>query len=377
MPAKNIGLYITIDDAYARGIARGIIQYARQKADWNLLGYDWMFSYGLDASSKLDGIIARIESRSDGAKLSKLGIPIIDVADAYSGLGFFEVNNDDYVTGIKAGYYLSRLGHNHFAWAGVNGAQWSQYRLEGFRKDIHDIARFERPLKWWEQLDLETEGLKKWLLSLSRPTALFAANDTIGLKIIKTCRNSRIEEKLSVPSDIAVLGVDNEDILCELANPTLSSIAVNCEQIGFTAAKLLDSLIDRRQNDAVYNYTVSPLDIFERDSTRILITEDDLVSIALNFIINSAHTGITVKDILQKVPAARRTLEYRFKKITGRTLHEEITFRKIQHSKKLMHSSDAPIDVIAEQSGFGSLQRFYKQFKKYEKITPASWRGRK
>lgn len=370
---KNIGLYITIDDAYARGIVRGIIKYARQKKNWNLLGYDWMFTSHLNQGRSLDGIIARIKTRSDGQKLSKLGAPVIDVAGVNAELGYFEVRNDDRATGMKAAYYLSQLGHRYFAWAGVSDAQWSRYRCSGFTKNIQNVYQFEKNLFWWEQLEFETADLKMWLLSLPKPIALFAANDAIGLKIIKVCRNSDIADKLSVPSDIAVLGVDNEDILCELATPPLSSIALNCEQIGFSAAELLERLMNGQQKK-ITSATIPPLDIYERESTRILITQDELVSIALNFIINSAHTGITVDDVLARVPASRRNLEQRFKKITGKTLHDEIIDEKIQYSKKLMLSTEASLDVIAEQSGFGSVQRFYKQFKESEGCTPSSWR---
>jgi LacI family transcriptional regulator len=371
---KNIGLYVNIDDAYTRGIVRGIIKYARQKTNWTLLGYDWMFTSRLNQGRNLDGIIARIKTHSDGQKLTELGVPVIDVADAYGGPGYFEVRNDDHATGVKAAYYLSQLGHSYFAWAGVSDALWSRNRYIGFMENIQNVYQFEKPLTWWEQLELGTTDLRTWLISLPKPVALFAANDAIGLKIIKVCRNAGAENKLSVPADIVVLGVDNEDILCELATPPLSSIVLNCEQIGFSAAALLEKLMNGQQKE-VNNVTIPPLDICERESTRIFITRDELVSIALNFIANSAHTGITVDDVLARVPASRRNLEQRFKKITGKTLHEEIITEKVQYSKKLMRSTDASLTVIAEQSGFGSVQRFHKQFKESEGCTPAFWKS--
>ena len=371
---KRIGLFITVDDAYTRGIVRGIIKFARQETDWTLLGHDWMFSPLDGKNTQLDGIISRIENKADGYTLTKFGVPVIDVAGAYTGGGYFEVNNDDYATGVKAAYHLSQLGHTSFAWAGADGVQWSRCRFNGFITTILHADTFEKPLEWWEQLNLETGELKNWLLSLPKPAALFAANDTIGLKVITICSNSREDEKLSVPSDIAVLGVDNEDILCELATPTLSSIALNCIEMGFSAAALLDKMLQPGHTVPAHCITIPPLDIIERESTRILVTQDKLVNTALNFIINSAHTGITVENVLEKVPASRRNLEQRFRKITGKTLHEAIIDAKIQYSKKLMHYSDAALAFIAEQSGFGSLQRFHKEFKKKEDCTPSAWK---
>jgi len=179
-----------------------------------------------------------------------------------------------------------------------------------------------------------------------------------------------------VPGDIAVLGVDNEDILCELATPPLSSIALDCVEMGYSAAAQLDSIMQSGKKSAVRNLTISPLDVVERESTRILITNDELVNAALNVIVNSAHLGITVADVLEKVPASRRKIEQQFKTVTGRTLHEAIIDAKVQYSKKLMRRSDAPLPVIAEQSGFGSLQRFHREFKEREHCTPAVWRAK-
>jgi LacI family transcriptional regulator len=371
---RKIGLFITIDDAYTRGIVRGIIKFARQETNWTLLGHDWMFSPLDGKNTQLDGIISRIENKTDGYTLTKFGVPVIDVAGAYTGCGYFEVNNDDYATGVKAAYHLSQLGHTSFAWAGAEGVQWSRCRFNGFITTILHAGTFEKPLEWWEQLNLETGELKNWLCSLSKPVALFAANDTIGLKIITVCKNSREDEKLSVPADIAVLGVDNEDILCELATPPLSSIALNCVDMGFSAAALLEKMLMPEHTVSAHSIIIPPLDIIERESTRILVTPDKLVNTALNFIMNSAHTGITVEDVLEKVPASRRNLEQRFRKITGKTLHEAIIDARIQYSKKLMRYSDAALTVIAEQSGFGSLQRFHKEFKQKEGCTPASWK---
>ncbi|MBQ9495275.1 MAG: DNA-binding transcriptional regulator [Treponema sp.] len=373
---KKIGLYVTLDDSFTRRIVQGVIQYFRYKDDWNLIGNDWMFSSKLESEYNLDGIISRIKNRDDQLKIARFGVPVVDVAGTYVGHGYYAVHNDDYATGIKAAAYLSRLGHHYFAWAGAKNAQWSKKRFEGYSNNLKHIYKFEKSIHWWEQLKLDVEELQRWLALLPKPVALFAANDAIGLKIIKTCSKSQYAMNISVPENIAVLGVDNEDILCELAVPPLSSIAVDCEQLGYKAAELLEKAINTKKNIASKQVAILPLEIHERESTKIFITNDDLVNLALNFIINNAHDGITVEDILQHVPASRRTLELRFKKATGRTLHEEIINAKIKRSKQLLYSSDIPMAVIGEQSGFASPQRFYEQFKKYENCTPTQYKNK-
>jgi LacI family transcriptional regulator len=377
----NIGLYLIIDDAYTRGITRGIIKYSKMKKDWNLLGYDWMFtpivSCGYNKkTADLDGIISRIESRSDGEKLKKLHIPVVDVAGAFPGLGFVEVHNDDYSTGRIAGETLSLLGHSFFAWAGAGDVQWSLRRKKGFsdylcqKSASATLKEFEKPLNWWEKLNEDLDPLVVWLKSLDIPTAVFTANDTIGLKITCACNICGIQ----IPEDIALLGVDNEDILCELATPSLSSIIVDCEKMGMVAAEQLDFLLEK-QVPKVKDIRIAPLPVAERESTHILFAKDILVTQTLNFIYNRAHTGILVEDILKEVPASRRNLEQRFQIETGRTIHEEIIRAKIMYSKKRMRETDAPLDVIAFQSGFGSIQRFFEQFKKITGITPTKWRN--
>ncbi len=375
----NIGLDITIDDAYARGIARGIIRYGKIDKNWNILGSDWMFAS--HAGEKLDGIISRIENQVHTLKLQQFNVPVVDVAGAWQHNDFFEVHNDDYETGKMAGRYLVSLGHEHFAWAGVSKVQWSKYRFEGYSNELtsktHTLGKhvFEKDLDWWENLDLEISSLCAWLENLQKPTAIFAANDTVGLKITKACTAANIE----VPKDFAILGVDNEDILCELANPSLSSIRVDCELMGFKAAELLDNLIHPtgKNFQNLANQVVSPLNIIERESTKIAIAKDALVEKALNFIKNRAHTGIDVTDILKEVPISRRSLEQKFFNEIGKTLHEEIIANKIEYSKVRLKETNSSLDAIAHESGFGSLQRFHSQFKKLEKITPGEWRKNK
>ncbi len=372
----NIGLDITIDDAYARGIARGIIQYTKKNNDWNLLGSDWMFSSNVN--KKLDGIISRIESQEQIHRLQEYNVPVVDIAGAWKHNDFFEVHNDEFETGQKAGRYLLSLGYVHFAWAGVSKVRWSTYRYEGFQNVLSPKVTkiqsciIEKDLAWWEKLDYELELLCYWLGSLERPTALFAANDTIGLKITHACTAAKIK----IPKDISILGVDNEDILCEIANPSLSSIRVDCESIGYRAAELLNNLMypTGKNFQKIAHQVVSPLNIVERESTRILIAKDPFVEKALNFIKNRAHKGLTVNDIIKEIPISRRSLEQKFFLEMKKTLHDEIIETKIAYSKNLLKETNKPLDIISLESGFGSLQRFHTQFKKLEGITPGEWR---
>ncbi len=375
---KHVGLYIGLDDSYSRGIARGVIRYAKNCGNWKLSGYGWMFSdvadLGHTEDSAPDGIIARVESTAEALSLKRPGVPVVDVAGAYIKSGFREVNNDDFRTGHRGGEYLRRLGHRHFAYAGVEGVEWSKRRMAGFAEAAgvkrERIRTFEKSLGWWERPGFQTGPLSSWLEELPKPVALFACNDTAGLKVTAVCKSAGIP----VPHDIAVIGVDNEDILCELADPSLSSIKVDCETIGMQASELLDRAMSGGGAPLPRRILVPPGEIAERESTRIVVTEDRFVSLALSYIRTNARCGIRVCDILSAVPASRRNLEQRFKAITGKTLHEAIVEEKLNCSKRMLRETDLSLDIIAGQSGFTSLQQFHRIFRETEHTSPGRWR---
>jgi LacI family transcriptional regulator len=383
---RNIALCMELSDFYEHGIARGVVRYAKSKPDWRIFGYGWMFRPLADiARWKGDGIIARIESAESADLMDSLGLPVIDVAGAYSRPHFKSVTNDDFLTGYKAGLHLLDCGFARFAFLGVKGTRWSERRLLGFRKAIAEargsgdpgaIPVFERSLAWWEDRDPKAQGSKgqaefsRFLTGLSRPAALFACNDSTGLRAAELA--GRLG--MSVPESLAILGVDNEDILCELAAPSLSSVMLDCEAIGYRAAAALGRLLGGEKLTGPEE--VPPKEIAERESTKVFACDDELVSKAVTIIRIHAHEGLGVEDILDLVPASRRSLETRFRAAMGRSPHQEIVRAKIAHAKRLLRESDEPVDRIAESSGFGAVQRFHQVFKDAEGLSPGAWRKR-
>ena len=272
-------------DHYEHGVARGVVRFARGRPDWDLYGFGWMFqAMGSLERWDGDGIVARIESRRDADLLAARGIPVVDVAGAWPRPGFRQVSNDDRATGRLAGRHLKTLGRRTFAFCGVARVGWSRARREAFRDEV-DAARlsvFEQSLGWWEKLH-RSEPFDRWLAALPRPAAVFACNDTVGLKAAAAARRLGLD----VPGDLAILGVDNEDILCELSVPPLSSIALNLERIGWEAAEALALFMDGRSGRAEPS-VVSPREVVERESTRTIATGDALVDRALGAIHGAA-----------------------------------------------------------------------------------------
>jgi len=368
-------------DAYEHGITRGIVRYAKAARGWDLYGYGWMFR-PLDALEvwRGDGIIARVESREDAAGLAALKVPIVDVAGAYRWPSFHLVANDDEATGRKAAAYLRSCGFRRFAFCGVTGTGWSRGRGKGFAEAVRpfcpEVPVFEELLAWWESLE-ESGRLRSWISRLERPVGVFACNDTSGLKLAEMCRSLAVP----VPDSVAILGVDNEDILCEMASPSLSSIELDCETIGFRAAALLDGLLagpraagPRARKRIIF---VPPKEIVERESTQVFSCGDPIVEQAVRSIRLRAAQGATAAAILAELPASRRSAEIRFRKATGRSIREEILRVRLARARTLLHGTNLTVAAVAAECGFASAQRFHEAFRKTEGVSPGAFKKRR
>jgi LacI family transcriptional regulator len=381
---RKIALCMELSDFYEHGIARGLVRYAKSKPDWRLYGYGWMFRALADIEGwEGDGIIARVEDDTTADRLSRLGLPVVDVAGAYARPNFISVTNDDFLTGYRAAVHLTGCGFQRFAFLGVSGTRWSEERRSGFFKAIADSASspgdralwpcFERPLAWWED-KAQTNGgygdaeLVGFFSGLEPPIALFACNDTTGLRATEYAGKLGI----AVPEELAILGVDNEDILCELSSPSLSSVMLDCEAIGYRAAVVLDSVLGGQPEFA--RITVPPREVAERESTRIFTCEDELVARAATYIRAHAQEGIDVSDVLPVVSASRRSLETRYRRALGRSLHDEIVWARIAWAKRLLGGTSYTLGRVAQESGFGALGRFHEAFKGAEGLSPGEWR---
>jgi LacI family transcriptional regulator len=372
---KRIALLMGLSDTYEHGIARGVVRYAKGRRDWDLYGYGWMFR-PFDALEvwRGDGIIARIESPEQARLVARLPAPVVDVAGAYPVKGFAAVTNDDVLTGRRAGEYLLSCGFHRFAYCGVAGTGWSTRRYAGFRDAVRHVdpapAIFEEPLPWWETIDT-TGRLGGWIKALRRPVGVFAANDTAGMKLADLCR----DQGVAVPETLAILGVDNEDILCEMTSPTLSSIELDCETIGYRAAEALEGLMNGgRAASAARFLSVAPKEVIERESTRVFASEDPLVEKAMRYIHRFGTGRLTVGGILAAVPASRRSLETRFKKVTGRTLRAEIVRVRLARARALLRTTNLTVGDVAAECGFGSAQRFHEAFRQAEGASPGRFR---
>jgi LacI family transcriptional regulator len=200
---------------------------------------------------------------------------------------------------------------------------------------------------------------------------IFAPNDIWGVQLTEVC----LRAGLQVPEDVAILGVDDDDLLCEFARPALSSIALPTQRIGYEAAREVERLL-KRARASLRPLLLPPLRVIARRSTDILAVDDSDVVAALRFIRRQAHQPIRVIDLLREVPTSRRSLERQFRKVLGRSILGEIRRVHVERASQLLALPDLPLHSVAERSGFTDAKRFSTVFRQMVGLTPSAYRHR-
>lgn len=374
-----IGISLRFQDSFDSQVARGIIEYAKAKGDWSLRGSGGgLRPLKYTGRDRCDAVIARIESSEEADRYASLGIPVVDIAGAHTRHEIHRVQNDDFATGRRAGEYLRRLGARSFAYCGVQKVHWSRQRLLGFTEaagiPVDTMPRFERSLPWWQQ-STPSPALRSWLRQLPEPTAIFCCNDIAGVKAIAHASDITAD----IPSQLTLLGVDDEDLLCTLCNPSLSSVRLDCATIGYRGAALIDTMLESapmRIPSQPHIVLVPPQEVVERESTTVVLEKDPVVAQAVRFIRSNFSKPITVEDVVHHCSVSRRNLEVRFKQARGETIHADIARMRLIQACKLLKQTDLTIETIAAECAFPNVQRFHVLFKRAYGSTPGAWRMR-
>jgi LacI family transcriptional regulator len=288
-----------------------------------------------------------------------------------------EVCPDSHGAGRMAAEHLMERGFRHFAFVGAWGdAPWSVRRGEGFTERIDSaglacthfpMPKTTRDRRWGREQAI----LAQWLRSLPKPLGVLACDDDRGRQVLEACRAARLQ----VPEDVAVVGVDNDELLCELSDPTLSSVALNTEQAGYDAAALLDRLMSGRTRKPE-RILVAPSRVVARRSTDVHATEDRNLSKAVRFIHDNIVRPISVQDIVKHVDCSRRALELRFQRTLGRSVNQEIQLIRVERVKHLLAETDLSVNAIAEAVGFNSANYMIRLFRQKVGQSPTEYRDR-
>ena len=328
------------------------------------------------------GIIVEGSMDEDGVLLSDVfkKIPTVYLVCDQRHLkrSALRVSHDFESIGRTAAREFLSLGLKSFAYFGFTGMFWSEERGRCFAEALELNGRtvqvFTR--RFFESgKKVAEKGFRHrfaaWLKTLPKPCGLFAANDLLAVEAINVCRAVGI----AVPDEIAVLGVDNDEIACENAEPTLSSVRPNFEEAGFLSAQFLDERLNSRGRFAGdVQRTFSAAGIVRRQSTRILPQSNAEVTKALETIRLRACEGLKPRDIFGGFACSRRAAELRFKAITGHSVQEAINLARLEKVKDLLAREDVKIDSIAGRCGWKSAAQLRVFFREAEGVSLREWR---
>ena len=355
--------------AYGRRIVEGILDHAERERCWE---FQSTRRAGLpkDLPEHIEGIIAEIRTDEDFARAAALDIPVIAITGVYRPGPVPTVIADNEAVGRLAGEYLTNLGFAELAYFGSSQLYYVSRRLAGFEDFAEEVgARVHH----YSPAEGEKWRLEEWLLELPSPVGVLAAEDWSAVTVVNACRDLGI----AVPEQLAVLGVDNDEHLCRMASPPLSSIDHGAYQIGFEAASLLDRMLagEKAPTDPIL---VPPREVVVRQSTDTLAIADPSVARAVEFIRTRAcgegEEDIDVPSVVRHARAPRRTLEAAFRRVLGRTILQEISRVRVERAKDLLVNTDLAMPEICERSGFSYPSRLSYVIKRETGLTPVEYR---
>jgi len=364
----EIALLTGTSMAYVRGVLRGIRNYARPRMPWRLV----VHSPVKDSAARLRsnrpaGIIGLLSNTDFAQPVLELGIPTISISNGSGDVACPRVGVDDVAVGELAARHLIERGYRTLGFVGNHTQAFSQQRGQGFRNALTASGRtcfwFEMPEGNWRQ------ALEQWLLMLPKPAGILACNDLRALSLTDIC----YEIGIRIPEELAVLGVDDDDLMCELAHPSLSSIKIPSERIGYEAAALLEQIM-AGHTPPQRPVLLPPIGVVTRQSTSLLAMPDADVASAVRFIREHIAEPIGIEDILRSVPISRRSLERKFQTLLGRTPLDEIRRTRIEHAKELLATTPMAVADIAKHAGFQGPERFAAVFKQFTGNTPTEFR---
>jgi LacI family transcriptional regulator len=374
---RSVLLFVETSREFGRGLLHGIARYARLHGPWRVHRWPGALDSSLPEwkSLQIDGAIVRDVKAVEG--LAQAGIPIIFAQHSKESYAPFPalITESESIGCLAAEHFLDR-GFQNFAWCGFDDFVWSRRRAQYFAERLQragfTVNLYRQPAgRRGRRMGNDQNLIADWLLALPKPVAVMCCNDDRALQVIEACK----QVNCAVPDHVAILGVDNDVLVCDLADPPISSVALNTEGAGYEAARLLDSLMSGAQMTGQI-LTVHPTHIVTRLSTDILAVADASVTAALRFIRRNANRLLQVDDVVEATDVSRRVLEKRFKAVLRRSVHQEIRRVRVHNIIQLLVGTDMSIADIGRHCGFDGVAHIARYFREETGVGLREYRKR-
>jgi LacI family transcriptional regulator len=375
----------------ARALLKGVSRYSRIHTSWHLRISTDKLERVLPKLRQIgvDGAFVAFTSGKEVQEVVETGLPTIALQCRNIPKVVPYVTGNSYAGGRMAAEHLLERGFKNFAYYSLNSLFWSRQRMEsfcsriseaGYTTSVYKLNLYRKPSQqgtvgythdWQGRTWMkEQDDLIRWVKSLPKPVGLMACDDGVAYDIIEAADEAGIH----IPEEMAVIGLYNDEAICSVANPTLSSIAVDLEQAGYNAAELLEELMSGRKKMEGQVIRVEPTHVVARQSTDTLAINDRDVANALYYIRQHFNSPIQVGDVVEATGASRRSLEIRFREFVKRSIMEEIMRVRIEHICVMLIESEMSMERISETSAFESTSHMIQVFKQNKGMTPLAFR---
>jgi len=376
----RVALLIETSKSFGRGVLRGVNRYVREHEHWSFyleprdlgtLPPPWLPHW------RGDGIIARISTPQLADAIQQAKLPTVNLSSANPTLSFPSIETCPNKQAALAAQHLLERGFRSFGFCGdgLQFANWSERVGAAFLDSVAkmgcDCAQFYITTEGSTTFDWETSQarLANWLLGLPKPVGILAINDPTGLQVLEACRLVA----LGVPKEVAVVGIENDELLCQMADPPLTSVMQHPELVGYRAAEMLNELMKGQRLTQQF-VTILPIGVAMRQSTDIEAHLDHVLGTALRYIRQHATSGLTVDQVVRKVNVSRSSLDRRFKAALGFTPHDEIVRTQLRAAMQLLTVTDLNLTDIAIQAGYRHPEYMGAVFRRELGITPGDYR---
>lgn len=376
----NILVLIDSSTEFSRRFLTGLLHYSDKNGPWNFYRLPPYYKtlYGAEGilktikEWKIDAVITQWEYEEVDF-LTKIDIPVFLQSYRNETGNFSKISGDYIGAGVMAARFFAKRKFVNFAFYGNKVFYWSKQRAEGFRQEVEKLGGnyyyFESELlndAQWSRNHIE---LHDWLTELPKPIGLLACDDNFALQVSEMCKFNNIK----IPDEISLMGVDNDELICNLSHPSISSIITDDENGGYNTASMLHRLIINKKN-VPFNIRIDPIRIKLRQSTEKYNISDEYILNLLNYIDENIALNISVESLTNVVPLSRRSLEIRFKKIIGTSVYQYILELKMERIAEQLITTNKSIFEIALNIGFNDARNVYRTFKKHTGLTPVEFR---